>query len=158
MTGGLIQIASFGEQDLYLTSKPEITFFKYVYKKYTKFSIETIPLKFDGEVNFDEFISCEIPNNGDLIKDCCINITLPEVNLQKSTTTNTSAELTNMNNANTKISNFNSFIDIVFNSVRLINKDINKDNITLTNLRLAVSNYLNNDSILDSYISAKNTQ
>ena len=48
MTGGLIQIVAYGSQDLFLTGIPEITFFKYIYKRYTNFAEETIDLKFDG--------------------------------------------------------------------------------------------------------------
>ena len=40
MTGGLIQIASYGIQDIYLIGNPQITFFKTVYKKHCNFSME----------------------------------------------------------------------------------------------------------------------
>ena len=49
MPGGLIQIVAYGAQDLYLTGIPEITFFKFIYKRYTNFAIEFIELDFDGE-------------------------------------------------------------------------------------------------------------
>ena len=39
MTGGLIQLVTTGIQDVPISSNPEITFFKTVYKKYTQFSI-----------------------------------------------------------------------------------------------------------------------
>ena len=34
MPGGLIQIASYGSQDLTLTGNPQITFFKIVFRRY----------------------------------------------------------------------------------------------------------------------------
>ena len=42
MGGGRIQLIAIGEQDLYLTGNPEITFFKNVYRKHTNFSMELI--------------------------------------------------------------------------------------------------------------------
>ena len=44
MSGGLLQIVSSGKQDVYLTFKPEITFFKRVYKRHTNFSMELIDI------------------------------------------------------------------------------------------------------------------
>ena len=158
MTGGLIQIVTYGSQDIYLTANPQITFFKYIYKRYTNFSIETIPLQFDGTSNFGEYITCNIPNNGDLIHKCCLKITLPNAKLTKNTSVNYDSELTDYNNATTKLNNFKTFSNIIFNSIRLLNLDINKSNLTIQNLRLIVSNYLNNDQILDLYIKSKNTQ
>ena len=35
MSGSLIQLAAKGQSNLYLTNKPEITFFKAVYKRHT---------------------------------------------------------------------------------------------------------------------------
>ena len=43
MQGGLIQIVSSGKEDVYLTIKPEITFFKIAYKRHTNYSIEPTP-------------------------------------------------------------------------------------------------------------------
>ena len=48
MSGALLQLASMGAQDVYLTSNPEITLFKKVYLKYTNFSVETVQVSFDG--------------------------------------------------------------------------------------------------------------
>ena len=38
--GGLMQLVAYGAQDVYLSGKPEITFFKAVYKRHTNFAIE----------------------------------------------------------------------------------------------------------------------
>jgi hypothetical protein len=48
MGGGLIQIASYGLQDIFLIGNPQITFFKTVYRKHTNFSMEYIQEYFDG--------------------------------------------------------------------------------------------------------------
>ena len=39
MTGGLLQLASYGIQDEILIANPEITFFKTVFRKYTNFKM-----------------------------------------------------------------------------------------------------------------------
>ena len=54
MPGGLLQIASSGIQDFYLTNKPEITFFKKIYRRHTNFSIQTNEISIDQEVNYGE--------------------------------------------------------------------------------------------------------
>ena len=51
MTGGLLQLAAIGAQDVYLTGKPDITFFKNVYKRYSNFSIESKELVKKKELN-----------------------------------------------------------------------------------------------------------
>ena len=53
MSGGLLQLAALGAQDVYLTGNPEITLFKNKYHRYTHFATETIQLSFDGgSINF----------------------------------------------------------------------------------------------------------
>ena len=65
--GGLIQLVAKGAQDIYLTGKPEITFFKAVYRRHTNFSMESISQTLLGDVNSDKTVSCIIGRNGDLI-------------------------------------------------------------------------------------------
>ena len=44
MGGGLMQITTYGTQDLTLTGNPEITFFNIIYRRYTNFGIKNINL------------------------------------------------------------------------------------------------------------------
>ena len=37
MGGGSMQLAAYGKQDVHLTGNPQMTFFKYVYKKIFQF-------------------------------------------------------------------------------------------------------------------------
>lgn len=67
MGGGLVQLAGYGLQDMYLTSKPTITYFKMVYKRHTNFSSESIPQYFQNQPNFGSRYTCNIAKNGDLI-------------------------------------------------------------------------------------------
>ena len=60
MGGGLIQLASYGKENLYLSSNPEITFFKAVYRRHTNFSIETIDQNFKNIPDFGKKVTCTI--------------------------------------------------------------------------------------------------
>lgn len=81
MPGGLIQIVAYGSQDIYLTSVPEITFFKVVYRKYTNFSMEAIEIPLNGTPAFDRRSITTIPKNGDLIHKLYLKIDIPTVHL-----------------------------------------------------------------------------
>ena len=55
MPGGLLQLAGYGSQDIYLTGSPLISYFKIVYRRYTNFSMESISLELDKtELSFDQ--------------------------------------------------------------------------------------------------------
>jgi len=84
MTGGLIQIASQGTQDLYLTGVPEITFFKVVYRRHTVFSTEHIRIGFDDKVGFGRESTLNIPKLGDLIHKMYVEVTIPEMALKRN--------------------------------------------------------------------------
>jgi hypothetical protein len=42
MGGGLLQLLNTGQFDVYLTDNPDISFYQYVYKKHTPFSMQSI--------------------------------------------------------------------------------------------------------------------
>jgi hypothetical protein len=81
MGGGLLQIVSSTNEDLFITSKPQITFFKLVFYRYTNFSIETIEEFFDGAPDFGENVTCTLAKTGDLIHHMYLKIDLPEVHI-----------------------------------------------------------------------------
>jgi len=83
MPGGIIQIAVYGSQDLFLTGTPQITFFKIVYRRYTNFAIESIQQQFIGMTNFGYDMSLVLDKIGDLAHKTYLEIELPEVNLCK---------------------------------------------------------------------------
>jgi hypothetical protein len=80
MTGGLIQISTYGSQDLFLTGAPEITFFKVVYRRHTSFSMESLKVTFDDPVEFGKTSMVIIPRIGDLMYKTYVEITIPEIN------------------------------------------------------------------------------
>jgi hypothetical protein len=83
MTGGLINIISYGADDLYLTGAPEITFFKVVYRRYMNFSKESVALLL-GNIDFGKTIEIEIQQIGDLISNMYLEIDIPEINIKKT--------------------------------------------------------------------------
>lgn len=85
MAGGLIQIASYGTQDLFLTGTPEITFFKVVYRRNTSFSMESMRVEFDDPTTFGGYSVVKLPKIGDLIHKTYLEIQLPEMNLFRET-------------------------------------------------------------------------
>ena len=88
MPGGLLQIASSGIQDSYLTKNPEITFFKNNFKRHTKFSSETIEINIEGTPEYDNDFFIMIPKRGDLINKCFFEIDIPKINIDDSYITN----------------------------------------------------------------------
>ena len=79
MTGGLLQLAAYGAQDIYLTGNPQITFFVGVYRRYTNFAIQNIPQYFNGNANFGQKVYCLIDRIGDLINQVFLRVKLPSL-------------------------------------------------------------------------------
>jgi hypothetical protein len=79
MTGALMQLVSYGAQNIYLTGNPMITFFKTVYRRHTNFAMETIKQVFNGTPDFDRSLSTLISRNGDLISQIYLQATLPAI-------------------------------------------------------------------------------
>jgi len=104
MAGGLIQIASYGNQDILLISNPQITFFKIVYRRYTNFSMEYHKELFNGLNNFGEVLSITINKTGDLLHKLYLKIQLPDVLLP-----------------NIYKKNNQTIINNLFNSIKLLN-------------------------------------
>lgn len=77
MGAGIILLGAYGRLDLYISYKPEITYFKIVYKRHTYFSMEFIDQYFAITPNFGTKTSCVLFNNGDLVSDLFLNIQLP---------------------------------------------------------------------------------
>ena len=83
MPGGLMQLIAYGAQDLYLTSNPQITYFKLVYRRHTNFATEYIEQPFLKLPNFsttsESKVTCNIDRNADLIHDCYLIYDLPAI-------------------------------------------------------------------------------
>jgi hypothetical protein len=77
MAGGLMQLVAYGAQDVYISSNPQITFFKIVYRRHTNFALEAIEQTFNGAVDFGRKVSATISRNGDLIHRMYLQVDLP---------------------------------------------------------------------------------
>ena len=79
MGGGLIQLVSYGEENIYLSGNPEITFYRIIYRRHTNFSMEPIAQFFKNIPDFNRRVTCTISKNGDLISDMYLYVTLPSI-------------------------------------------------------------------------------
>ena len=79
MAGGLMQLVSIGLEDLYLSTDPEITFFKMVYKRHTNFSQEPVKQLFSTSPDFGKRVSCTLSKTADLLSTCYVFVELPEI-------------------------------------------------------------------------------
>jgi len=85
--GGLLQLVALGKQDVYLTGNPSVTWFKFVYRRYTNFAIESQRMYFDGSPNFGQRLTCLVPRNGDLLGPMFLKVTLPQLYLSPNSFT-----------------------------------------------------------------------
>jgi hypothetical protein len=83
MGGGLINIVSYGLDDLYLTGAAQITFFKSSYRRHTNYSQESIEIDI-GQTNFGDEITIPFPKVGDLFGNTYLQVNLPQISLQKT--------------------------------------------------------------------------
>lgn len=99
MTAGLINLVSYGVDDLYLTGSPQITFFKMVYRRHTNFAKENYMIEM-GNFNFNDEITINVPNIADLMSNVFLNLEIPEINFYKTDicTNLSSDELSILNN------------------------------------------------------------
>ena len=73
--GGLIQLVAYGEQDVFLTGDPKVTFFQAVYKRHTNFAIECIQQTVNGSnVQNNSRMSVVVARSGDLIGEMYIDL------------------------------------------------------------------------------------
>lgn len=79
MTGALLQLVAYGIDDVYLTSEPQITFFRVVYRRHTNFTREQIPQPFINTPDFGKKSTCVISKNADLIGKIYIVVRLPKI-------------------------------------------------------------------------------
>ena len=87
MGGGLMQLVSYGAQDIYITGNPQITFWKVLYKRHTNFAVESIEVTFNGQADFNKRVVAVINRNADLMYKTYVQVVLPQVDLTASTGT-----------------------------------------------------------------------
>jgi hypothetical protein len=102
MPSGLMNIVSYGANDLYLTGAPQITFFKIIYRRYTNFSKESIAININN-LDFNKETEVTIPKIGDLLNELYLQISVPSISFLKTdlgiTTTDTTTTIASNNYA-----------------------------------------------------------
>lgn len=76
MGGGLLQLVAIGSQDVYLTSNPQVTFFRTVYRRHTNFAVDTVDVTFSNGASFGSRSSLSIPRQGDLLTKMYLRVVL----------------------------------------------------------------------------------
>lgn len=83
MTGGLLNLVAYGNQNILLTGNPSKTFFKTSYSKYTNFGLQKFRIDFDGlrtlRMNEVSKFRFKIPRYADLLMDTYLVVNLPTI-------------------------------------------------------------------------------
>jgi hypothetical protein len=83
MAGGLMNLATQGQQNIILNSNPSKSFFKCTYKKYTNFGKQNFRIDYEGtptlNLTGESTFSFKIKRYADLLMDTYICITLPNI-------------------------------------------------------------------------------
>ncbi len=86
MGGGLLQLVSYGAQDIYISGNPQITFWKVLFKRHTNFAMESIEVTFNGQADFNKRVTAVINRNADLMYRTYVQVVLPAVDLVNGST------------------------------------------------------------------------
>lgn len=83
MGGGLLNIISYGNQNIMLNGNPSKTFFKTVYAKYTNFGMQKFRIDYEGQrslkLNEDTLVTFKIPRQGELLMDAFLVFNIPDI-------------------------------------------------------------------------------
>lgn len=83
MPGGLLNLISYGNQNVILNGNPTKTMFKTTYSKYTNFGLQKFRIDFDGSRNLrmteTPTFTFKMPRYADLIMDTYLVVTLPTI-------------------------------------------------------------------------------
>lgn len=159
MAGGLVQVVSYGNQDLMLSGNPEITYFNIIYRRYTNFGKKVVELGFDNNVDFGQTSILTIPkNSGDLLSKLVLKIKLPRItleNLNRQIFVN-NTNVSNVDNNTTYVLYYDFFINFYNNLLNVVNNFFNIPENALTttyinNLATFIQSKINNDKYEQFY-------
>lgn len=173
MGAGLLQLVLSSQQDQYITQNPQISFFKYSYKRHTPFSNESILLSFQtaNVLNKNGITEhkCKIGRYGDLLSNIYFCFTLPaiystneyrfrwvenighvivkkaEIKVNGAIIDSITGEWMTIWNELTLKSNIESYNKIIGNTTDLINPTIPQPRISVTNNRFNYIYYPESD-------------
>lgn len=75
--GALLQLQAAGKENVYLTQKPDINIFKYIYYRYINFSTEIIQTNLNEFASFGRSSTCNILKRGHLLSKLYLHLKLP---------------------------------------------------------------------------------
>jgi hypothetical protein len=168
MTGGLIELVSKGIRDDFLIRNPEITFFKVVYKKYTRFAFQFTELDFDNDYDFDFQSTVKLQPYGDLAHKIFLKIELPQVSMSaEDYISNQTLKTEYLNHvqiranerkktsdlALSRYNNLKNYADLVFGSHRIMNNLLKPDKINIIKIKQDILSFKNrNNDVYNKYI------
>ena len=83
MTGGLLNLVSYGNPNVMLNGNPSKTFFKFVYAKYTNFGMQKFRIDFKGlrqlRLSEESVFTFKMPRYAELLMDSYLVVTLPHI-------------------------------------------------------------------------------
>ncbi len=83
MSGGLITLVSFGNENAIVNGNPQITWFYKAFVRYSHFSQEPIQIPLNGpsQLLMDSpiLLKAQIPRSGDLLSDLVLRCTIPDI-------------------------------------------------------------------------------
>ena len=84
MPGGLLQLVATGAQNELINGTPSMTHFRSVYRRHTNFALEQIRMPFTASnlefnVTQTRTISCRVDRYAQLLHDCYLVLTLPDI-------------------------------------------------------------------------------
>ena len=83
MPGGLLNLISYGNQNIILTGNPSKTFFKCTYAKYTNFGLQKFRIDYKGQrilqPTTPSVFKFKVPRQADLLLDTYLVVTLPTI-------------------------------------------------------------------------------
>lgn len=79
MPAGEIILVAYSQENLFLNSEPQITFFKILYRRYSNFAIETIKQTFKSEIKLGNKYSIQISRLADLLHKMWLVIETPNI-------------------------------------------------------------------------------
>ena len=77
MGGGLLQLVAHGAQDAYLTTNPQITFWKGMYKRHTNFAMEAFRVNLTGTPMWGQKQTATLGRHADLVYSTYLDVVLP---------------------------------------------------------------------------------
>jgi len=139
-------LVAYNDENMFLNYKPQISFFKIIYRRHTNFALETTRINFLYQPKFGKIFSCEIPKTADLLSKLWLIIEMPEIPILK-TITNETDEKIKFSWAK-KI----GYVIIDYVEIEIGNKTIQKKWGEFMNIVDYELNYSNHNGSMDQYI------